>query len=211
VYSFRPGTPETDLTIIARTPARPRADAAVALHGNWWNNGEFKDQLDTRSLRFTTLSELFARDVASPQAHEHVSPDGSLVLPAYRVFQQGPADFRGRRFSHALDSYGFVTGKPGTRVHVSNASEARTYSATVGPAGTLTDLKPFAERGGESVATGPDGRVYIANGEVWIHDRDGRASGRIDVPERPIQILFGGSDGRTLFMLGHRALYRVRP
>jgi hypothetical protein len=211
VYSFRPGTPETELTVIPPTPVRARADAAVALPGNWWVNGEFRDQLDPKTFRTTTLADLFARDVAAPVAQEHVSPDGSLVLPAYRVFQQGPADWRGRRFSHALDTYGFVTGKPGTRVHVSNGSEARTYSASVGPAGTLTDLKLFAARGGESVATGPDGRVYIANGQVWVHDASGREIGRIDVPERPIQLLFGGKDGQTLFVLGHRALYRVKP
>ena len=34
--------------------------------------------------------------------------------------------------------------------------------------------------------------------------------GRIDVPERPLQILFGGADGRTLFILTHHALYAVR-
>ena len=34
--------------------------------------------------------------------------------------------------------------------------------------------------------------------------------GRIDVPERPLQLLFGGSDGRTLFILTHHALFAVR-
>jgi hypothetical protein len=211
VYSFRPGTPEIQLTVVPATPATAHPNAAVVLPGSWWNNGEFKDQLDTATMRFTTLAEMFASDVATPPAQQHVSPDGSLVLPAFRVFQQGPADFRGRRFSHALDTYGFVAGRPGTRVHVSNASEARTYSALVGPTGALTDLKPFARRGGESVATSPDGRVFIANGQIYVHDRNGRALGRIDVPERPIQLVFGGRDGRSLFVLTHGALYSVRP
>lgn len=211
VYSFRPGTPETELAVIAPTATQPRPEAATALPGNWWNNGEFKDQLDTTSFRFTTLAEMFARDVAVPRPLEYVSPDGSLVLPASRTFQQGPSDWRGRRFSDALDTYGFVTARPGSRVHVSNASEARTYSALVGPGGALTDLQPFAGRGGESVATDGSGRVFIANGQIYVHDRTGREIGRIDVPERPIQLAFGGADGKTLFVLGHRTLYRVRP
>lgn len=211
VYSFRPGTPETELTLIPATPAQPHPDAAIVLPGHWWNNGEFKDQLNTETNQFTTLAELFARDAATAPTQVHVSPDHSLVLPAYRVFQQGPADFRGRRFSHTLDTYGFVTARPGTRVHVSNASEARTYSALVGPNGALTQLKKFAERGGESVAAGPDGRVYIANGQIYVHGADGRALGRIDVPERPIQLLFGGPDGHTLFVIGHHSIYRLRP
>jgi len=211
VYSFRPGSPDGEMTVIAPTPMKRDGTVALALPGNRWNNGEFKDQLDSATLRFTTLSELFARDAATPATRGYVSPDGSLTLPAYRVFQQGPGDYRGRRFSHALDSYGFVTARPGSRVYVSNASEARTYSALVGSSGALTDLKLFAARGGESVAVGPDGRVFVANGQIWIFDRDGTPAGRIDVPERPIQIVFGGRDGQTLFVLGHRALYRIRP
>ena len=33
------------------------------------------------------------------------------------------------------------------------------------------------------------------------------ALGRIDVPERPLQLIFGGADGDTLFILTHHALY----
>jgi sugar lactone lactonase YvrE len=73
----------------------------------------------------------------------------------------------------------------------------------------LTDLKLIADRGGESVAVAGDGNVYIANGQVLVYAPDGRQIGRIDVPERPIQILFGGADGRTLFILTHHALYAV--
>ena len=91
---------------------------------------------------------------------------------------------------------------------VSNASEARTYSARVSEGGALGDLRLVAERGGESVATAADGRVYIANGQIFVHEADGRAVGRIDVPERPLQLLLA-RDGRTLFVLTHHSLYRV--
>jgi sugar lactone lactonase YvrE len=77
--------------------------------------------------------------------------------------------------------------------------------------GALTGLKPFANRGGESVAQGPDGRVYVANGQVFVYDREGKALGRIDVPERPLQLLFGGADRRTLYILTHHTLYSARP
>jgi sugar lactone lactonase YvrE len=32
----------------------------------------------------------------------------------------------------------------------------------------------------------------------------------IDVPERPLQLVFGGPDRQTLFVLTHHALYAVR-
>jgi hypothetical protein len=190
---------------------KERREALVALPGNVWNNGEFRDQLDPKTYRFTTLAEMFARDMGAPKPREYVSPDGSLVVPAFRVVQQGPPNFHGWRFSDTLDSYGFVTAKPGARVFLSNGSEDKTYSGTVGPGGSLTDLKVFANRGGESVAVGPDGRVYVANGQVFVYAPDGAEVGRIDVPERPLQLIFGGADGRTLFILTHHALFAVMP
>jgi sugar lactone lactonase YvrE len=45
---------------------------------------------------------------------------------------------------------------------------------------------------------------------VLAYAPDGRQIGQIDVPERPLQILFGGADGRTLFILTHHALYAVK-
>jgi len=210
VYSFKPGAPDTEMTVIPATPVSGRSDAAKVLPVNWWVNGEFKDQIDPETYEFATLAELFAREAAAPPAHEYVSPDGSLSLPAYRVFQQGPSDHRGLRFSHALDTYGFTTAKPGERVFIANSSENKTYSGLVDARGAITDLKVFADRGGESVATDAEGRVYVANGQVFVYAPDGRELGRIDVPERPLQLVFGGADKRTLFALTHHGLYAVR-
>jgi hypothetical protein len=207
--SFRPDGPDDRLTIIPQTAIGDHPRARLAMPVNWWDNGEFKDQLDPVTYRFTTLAEMFARDVAIPKPRGFVSPDGSLILPAFRTFQQGPSNFLGWRFSDALDAYGFVSAKPGSRILVSNDSEARTYSALVGSRGELTDLRLFADRGGESVAAGPDGRVYVANGQIFVYAADGRPLGRIDVPERPLQLLFGGRDGKTLFVLAHHALFAI--
>ena len=210
VYSVTPDAPDTQMTVIPATPAAPRAGAATVLPVNWWNNGEFRDQIDPRTYSFTTLAEMFERDMALPKAQEYVSPDGSLVLPAWRVFAQGPSDHRGLRFSDSLDTYGFIQGRPGERVYLTNGSENRTYSGTVGAGGTVTALKPFAERGGEGVTSDAEGRVYVANGQVFVYAADGRELGRIDVPERPLQVLFGGADRKTLFMLAHHGLYAWR-
>jgi hypothetical protein len=210
VYSIKPGDPQA-VKIIAPTPVADHAGARIALPGSFWNNGEFRDQYDAAADHFTTLAEMFARDVAVPKPREYVSPDGSLALPAYRVWQQGPANHLGWRFSDTLDTYGWISGKAGERVYIANGSEDRIYSGLLGAGGAVTDLKPFAARGGESVAVGPDGRVYVANGQVFVYDADGRETGRILVPERPLQLLFGGSDGRTLYVLTHHALYAARP
>ncbi|HUD56205.1 MAG TPA: glycosyl hydrolase family 28-related protein [Terracidiphilus sp.] len=211
VYWFRPGSPDAQIHVLAPQATIAHPGAAVLFPVNYWNNGEFKDQLDLSSMRYKTLAEMFAEDVTTPKPKEYVSADGSVVLPAGRVFQQGPAmDTSGWRFSDNLDAYGFIRAVPGQKVYVSSASEDRTYCATVNFDGTLRDLERFVERGGESVAVDGKGNVYVANGQIFVYDPAGKQIAEIDVPERPIDLVFGGADGRTLFILSHRALFSVR-
>ncbi|HJV40863.1 glycosyl hydrolase family 28-related protein [Caulobacter sp.] len=211
VYSIDPEGPKDQLTMIAPTAAAARAGAKTLLPVNWWNNGEFRDQYDPATDHFTTLAEMFARDVASPKAQEYVSPDGSLSLPAFRVWQQGPPDHVGWRWADSLQANGLIAGGVGERLFFTNGSENKTYSGKVGPAGTLTDLKVFANRGGESVAVDGRGNVFVANGQIFRYAPDGQLAGRIDVPERPLQLIFGGEDNKTLFVLTHHSLYAVAP
>jgi Pectate lyase superfamily protein/SMP-30/Gluconolactonase/LRE-like region len=211
VYTFRPGTSAQELTVLAPQASQSHGNGAVILPVNWWNNGEFHDQLNLDTMRFTTLAKMFAADVSTPKMREYLSQDGSVFLPAGRVFQQGPAnDTSGWRFSDNLDTYGFIVAEPGQQVYVSSESEDITYSALVKPDGTLKELKPFAQRGGESVAVDARGNVYVANGQIFVYANDGRQIAEIDVPERPLQLIFGGPGHRTLFILGHHALFAAQ-
>jgi len=211
VYSFRPRGPTEELAVVTPQPAQLRPNASVILPANWWNNGEFKDQLDPNTMRFTTLAEMFAADVTALKARQYVSSDGSVFLPAGRVFQQGPAnDTSGWRFSDNLDTYGFLTAEPGQHVYVASASEDITYKARVNPDGTLTELRPFVQRGGESVAVDGRGNVYVANGEIFVYSPEGKQIAQIDTVERPLQLIFGGPDRKTLFILAHHSLFAVQ-
>ena len=91
-------------------------------------------------------------------------------------------------------------------MYVSSGAEGRTYSATVGPSGALKNLSVFAERGGESVATDAAGRVYVANGQVFIYGSNKEPLEVLEVPERPLQLLVSG---QTLFILSHHSLYSI--
>jgi hypothetical protein len=211
VYSFRPGSPLAPITVLEPEESKPHSNAGVIVPANFWNNGEFANQLDFSTFIYKTLPQMFVEDVSTPKAREYVSLDGSAFLPAGRVFQQGPADAtNGWRFSDNLDTYGFLSVQPGQQIYVSSASEDRTYIARVNADGTLTNLKPFAERGGESVAVDGAANVYIANGQIFVLSPQGRQIAEIDVPERPIQLLFGGQDHQTLFILTHHSLYAAK-
>ena len=76
--------------------------------------------------------------------------------------------------------------------------------------GSLKNFRLFAEQGGESVAVDSRGNVYIAAGQVHVYDPAGKRIDTIEVPERPIQLMFGGADRKTLFIAARTSLYSVR-
>ncbi len=206
VFSIDPAKP-FEVRTIQPTPVRGRRDAATLLPVNVWANGEFADRIDAKTYQYPPIADFFTSKMGEAKAQEYVSPDGSLVLPAFRVWNQGPDDHQGWRWSDTLDAYGFVAAPQGARVTLTNASENRTYDGLVGEGGRVTDLKMVADRGGESVARDAAGNLYVANGQVFVYAPDGPLTRRIDVPERPLQLVIGGADRRTLFILTHHSLY----
>ena len=89
-------------------------------------------------------------------------------------------------------------------------TERKLTSAIVGDDGAISNVRLFVERGGESVTVDEKGNVYIAAGQVFVYNPAGELIDTIDIPERPSQLLFGGSDGYTLFMLARSSLYAVQ-
>jgi len=61
----------------------------------------------------------------------------------------------------------------------------------------------------QCVTVDEKGNVYIVAGQV-VYDASGHLIDTIDVPDRPSQLRFGGSDGKTLFILARSSLYAVQ-
>jgi hypothetical protein len=76
--------------------------------------------------------------------------------------------------------------------------------------GTISNLKLFAERGGEAVTSDSDGDVYIAAGQIYVYSKGGELLSTVRVPERPLSLVFGGADRKTLFIAARTSLYAVR-
>ena len=94
--------------------------------------------------------------------------------------------------------------------YVTNESEQRTYRGRVNSDGTLSQLRLFTEQGGESLAQDSHGNVWLAAGQIFVYSPSGKLVETVQVPERPLQIVFGGKDARTLFILTQSSLYAVR-
>ena len=88
----------------------------------------------------------------------------------------------------------------------------------VRPDGTLgewtmfVDFRGATERGvTDGMKVDVRGNLYVTGpGGIWILDPGGKHLGTIRFPERPINMAFGGTDRRTLYVTAHTALYQVK-
>jgi sugar lactone lactonase YvrE len=98
----------------------------------------------------------------------------------------------------------------GQTFYVTDEAGINTWAAKVNEDGSLTDFRLFADNGGEGVAVDSRGNVYIAAGQICVYSPSGKQIATIEVPERPLQLVFGGPDRQTLFIPARTSLYSVR-
>jgi sugar lactone lactonase YvrE len=209
VYSFRPDGPEDELTVLKPEPSEERPGMAAVLPVDYWVNGDFTNTLSTETYEYVSLDQMFSKVVTTRMPHQYVSPDRTLFIPAEDAIVQGPPYF-GYKFGYLLQAFGLVKAVPGRPFYVTNESEQRTYKGDVNADGTLSGLKLFAEQGGESLTQDTEGNVYLAAGQIFVYNSSAKLIDIIKVPERPLDLVFGGKDRHTLFILTQSSLYAVR-
>jgi hypothetical protein len=192
VYSFRPEAHDGSITLLKPEPVADRPGMRPVLPVDYWRN-----------------ENDFPEAIVAPRAWQFVSPDGSVFIPVKQDFIDDDL-YYGIRMQDVIRSFGLAQAVPGKPFYISDESEEKTWSVRVGEDGSISNPKLFAEQGGEGVAVDAEGNVYIAAGQIFVYDSSGTLIDTIRVPERPIQLLFGGSDRKTLYILTHTSLYSVR-
>ena len=192
VYSFRPESQDDSITVLQPEAAVSRPGSTPVLPVDFWRN-----------------ENDFAEAVVAPRGWQFVSPDRSVFIPAKQDFIDNDL-YYGVRMQDVVRAFGLAPAVPGKPFYVSDESEGKTWRVTVGEDGNFSAPELFAERGGEGVAMDEQGNVYIAAGQIYVYDAAGHWLDTVKVPDRPIQLLFGGKDGKTLYILTHSTLYSVR-
>jgi hypothetical protein len=192
VYSLKPDSHGDQITLLKSVPSEARPGMNVVLPATFWRNDND-----------------FLEKIPVEKPYQFVSPDGSTFVPAGEDFVSGEL-YYGSKIHDVLRAFGMVTVAPNQPYFVSDESGEKTYSGSVGVDGTIGDLKLFAEQGGEGLTWDESGNVYIAAGQIFVYNPAGKLIDTIEVPERPSQLLFGGSDGKTLFILARSSLYAVK-
>jgi hypothetical protein len=209
-YAFRPESPDAELSILKPAPVTENVGLTAALPVDYWFNGDFSNTLSaTRPYTYTTLQQMFEANLSSRKQLQFISPDRTLFIPTDPPIVQGEPYF-GTKWASVLEAYGLVKAVSGKPFYATNEAEQRTYRGMIASDGSLTKITPFVEQGGESLAQDVEGNVYLAAGQIFIYSPAGKLLDTIEVPERPHDIIFGGEDRRTLYLLTNHSLYSVR-
>jgi hypothetical protein len=207
-FALRPDSDQMTMLPLGHAVGRPGLTPALPV--DYWFNGDFAETLSaTQPYTYTSLQQMFERGLGTPLNFQFVSPDKSLFIPTDAPIVQGEPYF-GAKWAPVLEAYGLVKGEEGKPFYATNEAEQRTYRGTLKADGSLAQITLFVEQGGESLAQDAAGNVYLAAGQIFVYSPEGKFLSRIDVPERPHDILFGGRDGHTLYMLSDHSLYSVR-
>jgi len=192
VYTFKPGSSFDEITLLTPEPSTPRPGMTPVVPVDYWRN-----------------ENDFQKTIPVPRPYQFVSLDHSTFIPAGEDFVSGKL-YYGSKMHDVIRAFGLASATIGRTIYVCDEEEQKTYRAKAGEDGTLVGLELFVNVGGESVAEDTQGNVYIAAGQVYVFSPAGKLIGAIEVPERPTQLLFGGTDRKTLFILARSSLYAVQ-
>lgn len=127
-------------------------------------------------------------------AHAFVAPDQVTYIPEYYDL------------TRAVD---VVPAFPGHPYFSADEYSKRMVKIDIDAQGKPSNLRYFVEKGefGSAVDTQKD--LYVADGQIYEYDPQGKQIGMIHVPERPTTIRFGGSDHQTLFVTSRSSLFAI--
>ena len=185
VYLLDPDHPAQPIQVLSPQAVVARPDSCAVLPANRYAGGQAE----------------------SCVAH-FVSPDGSMFIPASADFLSGRLSW-GVKDHELFRAYGLQRVRPGQTAYLTVERDGHTFAADLDHLGNPCRYRLFAERGGQAMAVGPDGNVYIAEGHIFVYHPSGRLVEVIRTPERPLALVFGGTDGRILYIAAGTSLYAM--
>ena len=105
-------------------------------------------------------------------------------------------------------------------LYINDSAKRQVWRFDIQPDDTATNGRLWADMSSDKTSGIPDGmrvdkkgNVYDAGpGGIWILSPDGKHIGTLllPAPDRATNLAFGDADGKTLYLMNHLSLYRIR-
>ena len=159
-------------------------DIVVSRKGHiYFTDPAFGSQSEARELDFYGVYHLTPQGQAELIARPKGRPNGIALSPDGRILYVDNSDERNLR-AYDVDRHG--------EVH----HERVLIAAIDGPP--------------DGMAVDRKGNLYIAANQLLVYSPAGKLLHTIEVPEKPSNCAFGGTDGKTLYITARSSVYAVR-
>jgi len=121
---------------------------------------------------------------------------------------------RGRKITRLIDDLeqpnGIELSNDGKTLYVADYKAAKVFAYDVKGPGKIEGKREFASLACDGMSIDENDNLYFTSGNaVHIHGKDGAAKNKIEFPENPTNVTFGGSQNQTLFVTCPSALYSM--
>ncbi|MDP6635349.1 MAG: SMP-30/gluconolactonase/LRE family protein [Phycisphaerae bacterium] len=152
-----------------------------------------------------------------------IDPQGGIyftdpVYGRFKVTQGGQHVYYlspdGKKVTRVIDDMkkpnGIVGSPDGKILYVADHGGRKVYRYDIGKDGALANKKEFAPVACDGMTLDNEGNVYLTESLVLVYNSKGKRIERIEVPMRPTNVCFGGSDMKTLVITGGRAVCTLK-
>lgn len=116
--------------------------------------------------------------------------------------------------SRVIDDYkqpnGLIGTPDGKTLYVSDINDRKIWKYDIQTDGTLTNKTFFAPEGSDGMTIDQQGNVYLTNKVVSVFNSKGENIAKIEVPEQPSNVCFGGKKRNVLFITARTSVYTLK-
>jgi gluconolactonase len=105
---------------------------------------------------------------------------------------------------------GLIGTPDGKTLYVSDINDRKIWKYTINTDGTLSNKTFFAPEGSDGMTIDNQGNVYLTNKVVSVFNSKGENIARIEVPEQPSNVCFGGKKRNILFITARTSVYILK-
>ena len=105
---------------------------------------------------------------------------------------------------------GLIGTPDGKMLYVSDINDGKIWKYTINKDGSLGSKILFAPEGSDGMTIDNKGNVYLTNRSISIYSPKGEHIGRIEVPEQPSNLCFGGKNRNILFVTARTSVYTLK-
>lgn len=182
----------------------------------------------TMNKQMRTVAENYNEQPLNAPNDLWIAPNGGIYFtdPYYHrnYWESGRKELQDKRGVYYLNPEGKVIrviddykqpngliGTPdGKTLYVSDINDGKIWRYDIQPDGTLGNKTFFAPEGSDGMTIDNQGNVYLTNKVVSVFNPEGKNIARIEVPEQPSNVCFGGKKRNILFITARTSVYTLK-